>query len=116
MDRGDEAMSQSFCSRDMTAEQNPFQRLAAADKTMEFLHPSCARQRADPDFGTIVLPAAASSYNGESGGKRGSRFSMKAFMPSCHSGPSISMASASRPMFRAVVKSVSPHSRTAIFD
>ena len=62
-----------------------------------------------------ALPPA-SSYNGESGGNRGSRFSMKAFMPSRHSGPSISMASASRPMFRAVVRSVSPHSRTAIFD
>ena len=41
---------------------------------------------------------------------------MKAAMPSRHSGPSISMASASSPMLRAVVRSASPHSRTAIFD
>ena len=41
---------------------------------------------------------------------------MKAAMPSCHSAPPISMASASRPMFLAEARSASPHIRTAIFD
>ena len=41
---------------------------------------------------------------------------MNAAIPSFHSGESISMARFSSPMFLAVVKSLSPHNRTAIFD
>jgi hypothetical protein len=46
-------------------------------------------------------------------GKRGSRFSKNADIPSRHSGPSTSIANVSNAIFRAVFRSTSPHILTA---